>query len=96
MSVLAELRGASFAPGGVEDIHLQARAGECVSIVGPNGGGKTTILKMLAGLLRPTSGDAVRKPENPDRIHAPNPGAGLVDAHDGPRLHPPSPGAGPL
>lgn len=61
MSVLAELRGAGFALGGVEDIHLAARAGECVSIVGPNGGGKTTILKMLAGLLRPTSGKAWRR-----------------------------------
>ena len=61
--VLAELRGASFALGGVENIHLQARAGECVSIVGPNGGGKTTILKMLAGLLRPTSGESFRQPK---------------------------------
>ena len=60
-AVLAKLRGACFAPGGVADIHLEARAGECVSIVGPNGGGKTTILKMLAGLLNPTAGDAFRR-----------------------------------
>ena len=59
--VLAELRGACFAPGGVADIDLRARAGECVSIVGPNGGGKTTILKMLTGLVIPTSGTAERR-----------------------------------
>ena len=60
--VLAELRGACFAPGGVEGIDLRARAGECVSIVGPNGGGKTTILKMLTGLINPTAGKAERRP----------------------------------
>lgn len=59
--VLAELRGACFAPGGVADIDMRARSGECVSIVGPNGGGKTTILKMLTGLIRPTAGRSERR-----------------------------------
>jgi ABC-2 type transport system ATP-binding protein len=41
-----------------KDITLHAEAGEIVGIVGPNGAGKSTTLKMLATLLRPTSGTA--------------------------------------
>lgn len=40
------------------DISLLAEAGEIVGVVGPNGAGKSTTLKMLATLLRPTSGSA--------------------------------------
>jgi len=40
----------------VNDVHFQIEPGELVGFLGPNGAGKTTTLKMLAGLLYPTSG----------------------------------------
>ncbi len=40
----------------VDDVSLQVRAGEVVGVLGPNGAGKTTTLRMLAGILTPTSG----------------------------------------
>jgi ABC-2 type transport system ATP-binding protein len=42
----------------VEDLTLQVPRGEVFCFLGPNGAGKTTTLKMLTGLLRPTSGTA--------------------------------------
>lgn len=42
----------------VDDISFTIRHGERVGFLGPNGAGKTTTLKVLAGLLVPTSGDA--------------------------------------
>jgi NitT/TauT family transport system ATP-binding protein len=38
------------------DINLSLRTGEFVSIVGPSGGGKTTLLRTLSGLARPDTG----------------------------------------
>jgi ABC-2 type transport system ATP-binding protein len=40
----------------VEDLSLELRPGEIFGLLGPNGGGKTTTLRMLAGLIAPTSG----------------------------------------
>ncbi len=40
------------------DISFTVEAGEIVGFIGPNGAGKTTTLKMLSGLLHPTSGAA--------------------------------------
>jgi ABC-2 type transport system ATP-binding protein len=40
----------------VDDITFDIAAGERVGFLGPNGAGKTTTLKMLSGLLHPTSG----------------------------------------
>ncbi|HEX7555203.1 MAG TPA: ATP-binding cassette domain-containing protein [Leptolinea sp.] len=40
----------------VKDIHFSVESGEMVGFIGPNGAGKTTTLKMLSGLIHPTSG----------------------------------------
>ncbi len=40
------------------DISFTVEAGEIVGFIGPNGAGKTTTLKILSGLLHPTSGEA--------------------------------------
>src|SRR4030081_392374 len=42
----------------VEDLDLEVGSGELFGFLGPNGAGKTTTMKMLVGLLRPTSGSA--------------------------------------
>jgi ABC-type multidrug transport system ATPase subunit len=43
----------------VDDLDLRVRRGEVYGFLGPNGAGKTTTLRMLLGLVRPTSGQAV-------------------------------------
>ncbi len=46
----------------VNGISLTLEAGRCATLLGPNGAGKSTTLRMLAGLLTPTSG-SIRFPE---------------------------------
>jgi ABC-type multidrug transport system ATPase subunit len=43
----------------VDKLELRVRRGEVYGFLGPNGAGKTTTLRMLLGLVRPTSGSAV-------------------------------------
>ena len=40
----------------LEDVSLCVPAGEFLGIIGPNGGGKTTLLKVMLGLVKPDSG----------------------------------------
>ena len=40
----------------LKDITLSVRQGERLGVLGPNGGGKSTLLKLVAGLYQPTSG----------------------------------------
>jgi ABC-type multidrug transport system ATPase subunit len=56
----------------VDSIAMSVRRGEVYGFLGPNGAGKTTTLRMLVGLIRPTSGTAVVAG------HAPGAPAGLA------------------
>mgnify|MGYP000089061050 CR=1 FL=1 len=40
----------------LKDISLEVKRGEVVAIIGPSGGGKSTLAKLIAGIIRPTSG----------------------------------------
>lgn len=42
----------------VEDLSFEVRPGHVFGLLGPNGAGKTTTLRMVLGLIEPTSGDA--------------------------------------
>jgi len=57
---LIETSGLAVGYGGppvVTDVSFALRAGERLALLGPNGGGKTTILRALLGELRPLAGD---------------------------------------
>lgn len=56
---VVELKHVSFAYRGtpvLEDVSLTVDHGDFLSVVGPNGGGKTTILKLILGLIKPAGG----------------------------------------
>src|SRR5258708_38464170 len=55
----------------VNSVDMSGRRGEAYGFLGPNGAGKTTPLRMLVGLIRPTTGTATvagRKPCTPARV----------------------------
>ena len=55
----------------VDGLAMRVRRGEVYGFLGPNGAGKTTTLRMLLGLVRPTSGDALvlgAEPGSPEAL----------------------------
>jgi branched-chain amino acid transport system ATP-binding protein len=89
---ILSIAGLSAGYGDVQilwDISLEVPKGEIVSIVGPNGTGKTTLLLAISGMVRARSGTLVFDGESigglsPDRIV----GKGLVHVPEGRRLFP--------
>ena len=56
---MLELDGVTVELGGrkaLDGVSLRVEAGERVALIGPNGGGKTTLLRALAGLVAPVAG----------------------------------------
>jgi len=62
MPLAVELSDVTFAYGRarpvLEDVSLSVRPGEFLAIAGPNGGGKTTLMRLVLGLERPGTGEA--------------------------------------
>src|SRR5690242_13943641 len=57
-SLKSVFRRENIAKHAVRSVSFRINEGEIVGIVGANGAGKTTVVKMLAGIIHPTSGDA--------------------------------------
>lgn len=53
----------------ISDFSLDIDKGTFLTIIGPSGGGKSTLLKLLANLISPTSGEIDFKDEILIRIH---------------------------
>ena len=59
LAVVAEKLTRTFGPFvAVDDVSLAVRTGEIFGFLGPNGAGKSTTIKMLCGILPPSSGSA--------------------------------------
>ncbi len=68
----------------LENIDLEIRTGEFVAITGPSGGGKTTLLKLILGLNRPTTGQVSLDglPATPELWRAWRANVGVVSQDD--------------
>ena len=56
---IVEIKDLCFAYNGqtvLENVNLNIQQGDFIAMIGPNGGGKTTLLKLMLGLLKPSKG----------------------------------------
>ena len=72
-SATSARRSASFVA--LEDVSFKVPSGELVALLGPSGGGKTTMLRIIAGLETADSGTRAARGRGRDAIAAPRIGA---------------------
>ena len=65
----------------VDDVTFEVRAGELVALLGPSGGGKSTILRIIAGLEKADYGQVTLAGEVVDHLHARARQIGFVFQH---------------
>jgi zinc transport system ATP-binding protein len=62
MSYLFEMNSVSVSYGAgfaLRDVNFRVNESDFIGVIGPNGGGKTTLLKVILGLIKPVSGELV-------------------------------------
>ncbi|WP_073257798.1 ABC transporter ATP-binding protein [Cryptosporangium aurantiacum] len=62
----------------VRDLSFDVPSGQITAFLGPNGAGKTTTLRMLLGLVRPTTGEALLDGQRYEQLAAPQRTVGAV------------------
>jgi sulfate transport system ATP-binding protein len=65
----------------VDDVSFEVRPGELVALLGPSGGGKSTILRIIAGLEPADAGEVWLDGERVDHVHARDRQVGFVFQH---------------
>ena len=68
---IIRIRDLDFAYNGqkvLDAVQLDVFEGDFIAMIGPNGGGKTTLLKLILGLLNPDRGDIQVMDRSPDRV----------------------------
>jgi sulfate transport system ATP-binding protein len=65
----------------VDDVSFEVGSGELVALLGPSGGGKSTLLRMVAGLEQADAGEVWLDGRRVDHLHARDRGIGFVFQH---------------
>jgi sulfate/thiosulfate transport system ATP-binding protein len=82
MSILVRDLEKAFGPNRVvSGVSFEVRRGELVALLGPSGGGKSTVLRIIAGLETPDAGEVILNGEDATRRRVQERGVGFVFQH---------------